>query len=175
MNTETDTIQLTAAEVEALIADAPGEDKEAFVPTDAAGVDWVLAKMAAARAAAKLIREQGEAMAREEERKAEALAWKFGPAIQTWANNELLGEDGHYKKGNAKSKKLWHGIVGYKQKPAGVDITDPAAVLAHVKENLTEAYREGVDKAALTKYLLETGEVLDGVTFRPAEDEFYIK
>ncbi len=80
---------LTAEEVAALIADAPAPNPCAFVPTDAAGVDWVLRKIAAARAEAKLIRENMEAMARACERSAEALEWKYGGNLQTYLQAEL--------------------------------------------------------------------------------------
>ena len=75
---------LTVEQIEALIADAPAADPCAFVPTDAAGCDWVLGKMADARARAVRIRENAELMARTEEHKAEALEWKYGAALQTF-------------------------------------------------------------------------------------------
>lgn len=143
---------------------------EAFTPDSADKVDWVLAKIAARRAAAALIRENGEAMAREEEREAEALEWKYGAAIQTWLNAELAGS-----KSGKKSKRLYHGVVGYRIRPASVTVTNPIAVLAYAKASLPEAVQEGVDKAALAKWLLDTGEVIDGASLRPAEDVFYMK
>ena len=171
LNTEATAETLTAAEMAALIADAPGEDKEAFVPTDAAGVDWVLAKAAAARAEAKLIRENMELMARACERRAEHLEWKYGGAIQHWLNAELL-EAG---KGAAKSKRLPHGLVGYRTRPAGVAVTDPAAARAWALEHLPAAVVETLDKKVLAARLAETGEAVDFAAFQPAEQVFYIK
>lgn len=157
---------LTAEEVAALIADAPAPDSGAFVPTDAGGVDWVLRKIAAARGEAKLIRENMELMARAEERKAEALEWKYGAALQTYLRAEL-GD------GSSKSRRLPHGVIGYRTKPAGIAITDPGAALAWVTENLPDALR--VDRKALGDALLATGEALPFAAFQPAEQVFYIK
>lgn len=140
---ETETIELTdseilnAEEADALIADAPAESAEAFMPTDAAGVDWVLGKAAAARAEAKLLRENMELMARACERRADFLEWKYGAAIQTWLNAALLeGGKGSGNKNIGKSKRLPHGVVGYRTRPASVSFTNPAAALAHAKEHL---------------------------------------
>lgn len=176
--TETNTIELTdteilnATEAAALIADAPGENKEAFVPTDAAGVDWVLAKAAAARAEAKLIRENMELMARACERRAEHLEWKFGPALQTWARAEL-GE------GKKKSVRLPHGVVGYRTKAAGLDVLDAVMATAWARRYAPAAIAERLDKKVLAEALeairQETGEVLDFAAFQPAEEVFYIK
>ena len=161
---------LTAEEIAALIADAPAAAPEAFCPTDAGGVDWVLGKAAAARAEAKLIRENMEAMARACERRAEHLEWKYGGAIQTYLQAELAGS-----KGNSKSKRLPHGVLGYRMKPAGVCLTDPAAALAWAKDNLPSAVTEAIDRKALAVRLLDTGEALPFVALQPAEEVFYIK
>ena len=156
---------LTDEALAELLGDAP-ETPETFIPTDAAGVDWVLRKVNAARAEARLIRENGEKMAREAERKAEHLEWKYGAAIQTWLRAELAG-------GTKKSRTLYHGTVGFRAKPAGLDVTDPGAALAWVRENLPDALR--LDKKALSDALLSTGESVDFAAFTPAEDVFYVK
>ena len=161
---------LTEAEITALIEDAPATAPEAFCPTDAAGVDWVLGKIAAARGEAKLIRENMEAMARACERRAEHLEWKYGAALQTYLQAELVGG-----KGNGKSKRLPHGVIGYRTRPAGVCLTDPAAALVWAKENLPAAVTEAVDRKALAARLLDTGEVLAFAALQPAEEVFYVK
>lgn len=159
---------LTAEEVAALIEDAPSASPEAFCPTDAGGVDWVLKKWAAAHAEAKLVRENMEKMARACERQAEALEWRYGSALQTYLEAELAG-------GKGKSKRLPHGVIGYRTRPAGVQVTDPAALLAWAKENLPEAVTEALDKKALAARLLDTGEAADGARLTPEEQVFYIK
>jgi len=169
--TRTETLtdnSLTAEEVAALIADAPAPNPCAFVPTDAAGVDWVLGKIADARARAARIRENAELMARTEERAAEALEWKFGGALQHFLREQTEG-------GKKKSVRLFHGVIGYRTRPAGVSVTDPAAALCWAKENLPAAVTEGLDKKALSDRLTATGEALPFAAFQPAEEVFYIK
>ncbi len=180
---DTDCILITGAGLEALTSapvvpdDLEGDDTEedgaegtaeAFLPDTAEKVDWVLGKMAAARAEAKLIRENAELMARECERKAEALEWKYGASLQTWLRAEIDG-------GKKKSVRLLHGVLGYRQKPAGVSVTDPAAALSWAQENLPEAVTLSLDKKALADALLTTGEALDFARLNPAEETFYIK
>ncbi len=161
---------LTSAEVvpddlEEENTDAPAD---AFTPDTAEKVDWVLGKMAAARAEAKLIRENAELMAREAERRAEHLEWKYGASLQTWLRAELGG-------GKKKSVRLFHGVLGYRTKPAGVSVTDPAAALSWAQENLPDAGTLNLDKKALAEALLTTGEALDFARLTPAEETFYIK
>lgn len=153
---------------EAETSEASAQETEGFTPDSAAKVDWVLAKIAARRSAAALIRENGEAMAREEEREAEALEWKYGPAIQTWLNAELAG-------GKKKSKRLYHGVIGYRTRPAGVSFTNPAAALVWARASCPAAVTETLDRKALASALLETGEAVDFAAFTPAEEVFYLK
>ena len=169
------TTELTAEEAAALVADAPSPDRgedggggEEFIPTDAAGVDWVLRKMADARTRASRIRENAEKMARAEERDAEFLEWHYGAALQAYVRAELAG-------GKKRSVRLYHGQLGFRTKPAGVCVTNPAAALAWAKEHLPAAVAEKLDKAALAEKLLETGEAPDFAQLVPAEDIFYIK
>jgi len=183
--TTTEAETLTAEEVAALIADAPAEEgtsPEAFCPTDAAGVDWVLRKIAAARAEAKLLRENMEAMARACERRAEALEWKYGGPIQTYLRAELATG-----KGSSKSKRLPHGVIGYRPSPSRLRIAPggEAAAVAWAKERSPEAVSERVDTAALRGRLqvnaagqavdAETGECMEWASVTPGEEVFYIR
>lgn len=166
---EQETVETFSTEqVEALIADAPAADPHTFIPTDAGGVDWVLSKIADARSRAARIRENAERMARAEERNAETLEWKYGAALQVWLKAELVGSD-------RKSKRLFHGVIGYRTKPAGAVVTDSAAALVWARENLPGAVVEALDRKMLTARLLETGEALSGVILTPAEEVFYLK
>ncbi len=174
MTTETTTEltaeRLSAEEIAELVSDAPAPNNggTVFVPADAAGVDWVLRKMNAARAEAKLVRDNAELMARTCERQADALEWKYGAALQTWLRAEIDG-------GKKKSVRLYHGVLGYRTKPAAIHVTNPAAALAWARESLPAAITEALDKKALTEALLTNGESVPFADFQPAEDVFYIK
>ena len=167
MQTIEATETLTAEEVTALIADAP-EPPDAFIPDTEDKVNWVLGKIADRRARAARIRENADLLAKAEDREADALEWRFGPALQAFTRQELAG-------GKRKSVRLLHGVIGFRTRPAGVDVTDTAAALEWAKENCTEAVRESLDKKAMADTLLSTGKALPFARLTPAEDVFYIK
>jgi len=141
---------------------------ESFTPDTAEKVDWVLGKIADHRARAARIRENAELMARAEEREAESLEWRFGPALQDFARKELEG-------GKKKSVRLFNGVIGFRTRPASVSVTDPGQALSWARVNLPEAVTEGLDKRALSAALLSTGEALPFAQLIPAEDVFYVK
>lgn len=157
---------------------APGRENEAFqpegateaapfVPDTAEKVDWVLGKIADHRARAARIRENAELMAKDADRRAEGLEWQFGPALQAFARQELTGKK--------KSLRLFHGVIGYRTKPAGVTVGNEAEAIAWAKQNLPLAVTERLDKKALAEALLSTGEAVDFATMQQAEEVFYIK
>ena len=153
-----------------LLADAPASETGPFVPTDEAGVDWFLKKRAALRAEAKLIRENAETMARQLEADAKFLEWKFGAPVQTWLREVLAGS-----KRRCKSKTLFHGTVGFRTEPPKVEFLDTGAAMAYAREHYRDAVVESLDRKALEKRLVQTGEAVDFATLVPAEEKFYIK
>jgi len=136
-----------------------------FVPDTADKVDWVLSKVADHRARAARIRENADKMAREADAEAESLLFLFGPALQDFARRELTGKK--------KSIRLYHGVLGYRTKPAAVIITNEPEARAWAEANCPTALR--VDSRILAARLLETGEVIDGAQLVPAEEVFYVK
>jgi len=157
---------------------APGHGNEAFqsegtteavpfVPDTAEKVDWVLGRIADHRARAARIRENAELMAKEADRQAEGLEWQFGPALQAFAREQLTGKK--------KSLRLFHGVIGYRTKPAGVTVGNEAEAIAWAKANLPLAVTERLDKKALAEALLSTGEAVDFAAFTAAEEVFYIR
>lgn len=176
--TEIETTELTAAEIlnaeilddaeaEALIADAP-EPADVFCPDTAEKADWVLGKIADVRQRAARVRENAEKIARAYDAEAEALEWKFGPALQAWLTGELAG-------GTRKSKRLYNGVLGFRTKPAGVSVVNPAAALDWARVSCPAAVCETLDRKTLASALLDTGEAVDFAAFTPAEEVFYIK
>ena len=169
---ENDCILITDAGLDALnnaetVPDEP-EETDPFTPDTADKVDWVLSKIADRRTAAARIRENAELMARAEERKAEMLEWRYGAAMQTWLRAELEG-------GRKKSVRLYNGVLGYRQKPAGVSVTNEAAALAWAREHLPEAVAVRLDKKVLAEALLTSGEAVDFAMPSHVEEVFYIK
>jgi len=105
-------------------AEAPeGETAEAFTPDTADKVDWVLGKMADCRARAARVRENAEKIARQHEAEAEGLEWRFGAALQAFLRSEIARQE--LEGSRRKSLRLLNGVLGYRTKPAGVNVTDP--------------------------------------------------
>lgn len=148
--------------------DGLAAEAEAFVPDTTEKVDWVLGKIADHRARAARIRENAELMAREADRQADHLEWQFSPALQAFLREQIAG-------GRKKSLRLFHGVLGYRTKPASVTVGDEAAALEWARVNFPAAVAEKLDKKTLSEGLLTTGEVVDFAAFTAAEDVFYIK
>ena len=174
---ETDCILITDAGIEALTSAAVVPDEteggevekaDGFTPDTFDKASWVLGLIADRRAAAARIRENAEKMAREQDREADTLEWRFGPALQAFAVKELAGS-------KKKSIRLYNGVLGYRTKPAALHVTDAAGALEWAKVNLPAAIAESVDKKALAETLLTTGEVVDFARLLLAEEVFYIK
>lgn len=153
-------------DVPSMTADTP--EANAFMPDTPEKADWVLKQIARHRSDAARVRENMELMARESEREADRLEWQFGAALQAFARRETEG-------GRKKSVRLPNGVLGFRTKPAGVQIADTDAALAWARQNLPAAVVETVDRKALTSALLETGEVVDFAAFTPTEEVFYIR
>ena len=145
-----------------------GAPADAFVPDTADKVDWVLGKIADARARAARVRENMELIAKAHDREADALEWRFGAALQAWLRAELGG-------GAKKSRRLSNGVIGYRTRPVGVTVHDPAAALEWARGNCPEAVAVRLDRAALAARLLDTGESPDFASLTPAEEQFYIR
>lgn len=158
---------------------APGHGNEAFqpeaeetpavfVPDTAEKVDWVLGKIADHRARAARIRANADTMAKQADAEADALEWRFAPALQAFLREHLAG-------GKRKSLTLFHGILGFRTVPACVTVGDEGAAIAWAKDNLPGAVVERLDKKALADALLSTGEAVDFAAFTPEDQRFYIK
>jgi len=174
---EADCILITGAGMDAL-ENAPvvpdvevvsdEEEAKAFTPNTMEKADWVLGKIADARARAARIRENAEAMARQQEQEAEGLEWRYGTALEAFARQQIAGS-------KRKSLRLYHGVLGYRTRPASVSLTAAAAALSWARESLPAAVVETLDKKALTAALLDAGKALPFAAFQPAEEVFYIK
>ena len=141
---------------------------EGFCPRTEAEVDWVLRKIADARARAERIRVNLEKMAAEADSEAKFFEWKYGAALMDFCRRQTEGR-------RKKSCRLPNGVLGFRTKPAAVQIADEAAALEWARENAPEAVAVRLDKAALSRALLETGEAVEFAALVPAEETFYIK
>ena len=143
------------------------ETPEVFTPDTESKADWLLGKIADARARAARVRENAEKIARAHDAEADGLEFRFGPALQAFAQKELTGK--------RKSLRLLNGVIGYRTHPAGVTITDPTDAGKWAREFCPAAIVTSLDRKVLAAALLETGESVGFARFTPAEEVFYIK
>ena len=148
--------------------EGPGDAPDTFTPDTPDKADWVLGRIADARARAARVRENAEKIARQHEAEAEGLEWRFGPALEALCRRETEGS-------RRRSLRLLNGVLGYRTRPAGVQVTDPGAALSWARVNLPAAVSEALDRKALAAALLGTGEAVPFAAFMPAEDVFYVK
>lgn len=150
---------------ESILEDAPAD---AFTPDTADKADWVLGKIADARARAARVRENAEKIARAHEAEAEGLEFRFGPALQAFTQKELAGS-------KRKSLRLLNGVIGWRTRPASVSLVNPTAALVWAQENLPAAVTQTLDRKTLSAALLDTGESVDFAIFQPEEEVFYLR
>lgn len=77
---------------------------------------------------------------------------------------------------NKKSVKLLGGTVGFRDRPASVEIDDEEAAISYCETFAPELVRtkKTIDKAAMKKWLAQ-GEVFDGARLVPGGVTFYVK
>ena len=168
--TITQTEPLTDEALAELLGDAPAPNSggEAFTPDTPEKADWLLGKIADARARAARVRENAEKIARQHEAEADGLEFRYGPVLQALTRRETEGT-------RRKSLRLLNGVLGFRQRPAGVQITNPREALCWARQHLPAAVSEALDRKALSDALMATGEAVDFAAFTPAEDVFYVK
>lgn len=175
---------LTAEEMVAL-ADEQELAPEGFCPTTADEVDWVLGKIADARARAARVRENAEKIARQAEAEAAFFEWKYGAPLQDFARRQIEAEGGR-----RKSVRLFNGCLGWRTSPARLVIAEgqdaEEQALAWAKTHLPDAVCrvERLDRLLLKEHVAEcgdavvamdTGEVVPWAAVLPAEERFFIK
>ena len=172
-----------AGHADGLIAEG---EAEVFCPDTADKVNWVLDKIATHRARAARIRENAELMAKEAEREAAGLEWKYGPALQAFLRAQTDGT-------KRRSVRLEHGVLGFKTRPAALLLDQSEGfALSFAQEHAPETVTARVDARAFTKRFqftedfdgtqrlvdTETGQCYTRpawLTQTPAEEVFYIK
>lgn len=164
---QTTVLPQTTALPDGLAEPETTEPEAGFYPDTPEKVDWVLGQIADRRARAARLRENAEKRARQEEAEAAFFDWRYGVALRAFARQQLEG-------GRRKSLTLGHGTLGFRTKPAGVQVGDEGAAIAWAKENAPGAVVERLDKKTLAKALLATGEAVDFAAFTPAEEVFFI-
>ena len=101
------------------------EVPQAFCVHDAATANWVIRKIMEARQYAERTRQRAAAEARRAEREEEFLLFRFGEQLKSWARQKLEADNT-----NRKSINLPAGTIGFRIRPARIDIVDEEKVLS---------------------------------------------
>jgi hypothetical protein len=164
-----------------------GNDSETtFTITDESGLAWYARKIAAIDGEANRIQAQAKAMLADLdlEREREALQFQFGQQAEN-VTRHLLEERG----GRAKHIKTLYGNLGYRTKPARLEISNHAALLEWTSTNAPELVETRVTATKLLERfkVSSAGDVvfdlssdaepvaLPGVVLHGAQEAFYIK
>jgi phage host-nuclease inhibitor protein Gam len=80
-------------------------------------------------------------------------------------------------RGKVKSRELLCGTVGFRASGEKVTVVDAAAVIAWAQEKHLDLLdlKPKVDKRALDRFVLSTGEIPPGVDVVPATETVYVK
>ena len=170
---------------------------ECFVIDDAQKASWVVRKIVEARKYGGRVQQWCERELRRAEQEEEWLLRRFGMELGVWAKGELdrVG-------GRRRSLNLPGGTVGFRLRPARVEVVDEQVALAWCRSHLPIALKVTVEandqhglellrwhgqhaedsrlrqyvlREALNRHVQETGEVPDGAGVRPAADQFYVR
>jgi phage host-nuclease inhibitor protein Gam len=154
MSTELDT--LDAEEL------APEGQGRAWTPPDIRAVEWCLEQIGQAESERAEIRAQMDAAC--------AVIEKRGTSIIDKSERRAV-------RGKLKSRELLGGTVGFRSSGEKVAVTDPGSVIAWAQEKHLDLLdlKPKIDKKALDRFVLTTGEIPPGVDVTPATETIHIK
>ena len=138
---------------------------------DSKSANWVVRKIAQARAYADRIDIWAEAERRRARREEEFFLRQFHAQLYSWLTAEL-----RERGGKAKSINLPAGRVGLRRNLARLKVTDASVALAWAREHRPQAIRrsESVPKSQLTDHFKATGELPAGTIIIPERDDMYV-
>ncbi len=153
-------------------ADLEAQVPEKFRVTDESSANWVVRRIAEAKAYAEKVSAWAEAETRRAQREQAFFLGRFGPELEAWAHKKIKARGGRQK-----SNHLPAGRVGYRTKPAKLVINNEPTVITWAKANCPEAINvtERCSKSKLNKHFEATGELPDGASLEPQRDDFYVR
>lgn len=156
---------------DATVSESPVEVPDAFHVHDEATANWVVRKIVEARRYAERVQAWADAELRRAKREEEFFLYRFGGQLEQWTREELAKQRGR------KSICLPAGQVGFRLRPARLDILDEQAMLLWCKGNLPVAIviRESVAKTVLMAHVQKTGEIPAGAVIAGGNENFYLK
>lgn len=169
------------------ITDMMGPNDMGFVVDSREKAEWAMRKISRAEASIQ----ENAAAAQAEIEKAQAYIDRIrtrlheinrvdeqtvaylGQLIRPWAETEIA------KNGKRKSLPLLGGTVGFRASPDSLEVTDPDAAIAWLKEHTAGTsclrVKEEIDKREVKKLIEFSGEIPDGVQMKKGEIRFYVE
>jgi phage host-nuclease inhibitor protein Gam len=159
---------------------APEGHAGPWTPATIRDLEWCLERIGEAEAEAAEIDAQANAAIEAIEKRRSEIVGKstrradwFRALATTYAQthrDEIV-------RGKVKSRELLGGTVGFRASGEKVTVTDPAAVIAWAQEKHLDLLdlKPKIDKRALDRFVLSTGEIPPGVDVVPATETVYVK
>lgn len=143
---------------------------DTFSVHDSASANWLVRKIAEARAYAKHVKTWADAEVRRAEREEEFFLHHYGHQLEAWARDQIDTK-------RRKSLKLPAGTVGYRTVPPKLDVTDERKLIGWCRKSLPEALRveTHVVRSLVKEHLEQTGEVPDGAAVAVGGERFYVR
>jgi hypothetical protein len=144
---------------------------ETFTVKDADSANWVIRKIAEARAYAERAKRWADAEVRRARRAEEFFVARFGEQLRRWTIAELAS-----RHSSSKSISMPAGRIGFRTQPVRVEVVDSEAAIAWCKQNLPSAVeaRESLAKSVVTERALKTGELPPGCKLAGGDERFFI-
>lgn len=143
---------------------------EAFAVEDAMSANWVVRKVAEARAYAKHVKAWADGEVRRAENEEKFFVHHYGRQLEEWARVEIVG-------GRRKCVKLPAGTVGFRRDPPKLDVADEQRLIGWCRSALPEALRveTRILKSLVKGHVQQTGECPDGASMSGGGQRFYIR
>lgn len=148
------------------------EVDDGFHVRDEGAANWVVRRIASARAYRDRVQAWAAAEMRRAEREEQFFLARFGAELEAWARDRLSTER------KRKSISLPAGTVGFRAEPPRLSVIDEPQLVAWCRIHLAAAIRTEttVLRTELMAYLKQTGEQPPGTDVdRDRVDRFYIK
>jgi hypothetical protein len=144
-----------------------------FCVHDDESANWVVRKIAEARAYAARCAEWCQREQNRARRTEEFFVRRFGAELEAWARRRIAEQGGR-----RKSVAVPAGTAGFRAEPPRLVVEDERAVILWAKTSCPEVVQvtEHLRKSVLNDHVRQTGEFpAHGVRWEAARDRFYVK
>lgn len=138
--------------------------------------DWYLRKLEETKMLEDRIKEQSKALLRQLKARRQALQFRFGSVLESIVSEQIANQGG-----KKKSVKFLGGTAGYRKVKDKLIILDEQMFkdwFDDQEHNVRMELQQAFDlklarKTPILDYIMETGDIPNGVEIQPAHDKFY--